>query len=609
MDELVRPGSYVALRLPSELIKVVEIQPNTYVLLIVTWLISEETNLLRIISLGRFGTFQANNLIGRPFHVTYEVVDRSSKDGGSKLRPVLAAELHEFGIGETTTPDEGAIGNDGVDFEVVSAEGKVIMRTNQFISDGEASQTLTLEDIEALKKADNSAGKDVIAKILESHTSLDKKTTFSLAKYTLKKSRKYMKRFTVLPMDIPVMVQWLMEGKDAPRIMEMRQETLSLVTSWSNVHWGGAHGNKNCNNLEQTDHNRWLVVDEVSGLLVAAMAEQMGTLRSGSGDSILPSEDISEHAAAIETNGTSGNHEEPAQTKEIDRARMRQAQIHMQELSMSGTTNTITLVHQNAQPNLSLLTYFGYNTSDPDTNHPLYTNLKEISFLQLLRPEEDYAYNEPAESTAEQLKEMKSRQKAAYYRKRRRWQRTKTIVEETRAGDFTGLVVASVMTPASILHTLVPLLRGGAQVVVYSPTAEPLIEVVDYYSKARRSAFASAENPVVPCEEYPVDPRLLIGVSLHTARSRPWQILPGRTHPRMSGRGGSEGYVFVGTKVHPGDGKIEARGSHKKRKLNVSANGIHHGSPDLPSELLHTESPSDIDMEGDKQGVSLIDND
>ena len=156
------------------------------------------------------------------------------------------------------------------------------------------------------------------------------------------------------------------------------------------------------------------------------------------------------------------------------------------------------------------------------------------------------------------------------------------------------------MTPASILHALVPLLRGGAQVVVYSPSVEPLTEIVDCYSKARRAAFQSTENPVIPSEEYPVDPRLLIGVSLHTARSRPWQVLPGRTHPKMSGRGGSEGYIFVGTKVYPAEGKIEARGIHKKRKLDVPTNGFPHTNSDMPSELIKTESQSDIEIEDDK---------
>ena len=31
MDEVVRPGTHIALRLPSELHKIIEIQPNMYV--------------------------------------------------------------------------------------------------------------------------------------------------------------------------------------------------------------------------------------------------------------------------------------------------------------------------------------------------------------------------------------------------------------------------------------------------------------------------------------------------------------------------------------------------------------------------------------------------
>ena len=69
-------------------------------------------------------------------------------------------------------------------------------------------------------------------------------------------------------------------------------------------------------------------------------------------------------------------------------------------------------------------------------------------------------------------------------------------------------------------------------------------------------------------DDYPVDPRLLLGCSLVTSRARQWQVLPGRTHPMMTSRGGGEGYIFTARRVLPVEGKVEARGKFtKKRKI------------------------------------------
>ncbi len=166
---------------------------------------------------------------------------------------------------------------------------------------------------------------------------------------------------------------------------------------------------------------------------------------------------------------------------------------------------------------------------------------------------------------------MKSGKRSNYFRKRRRWKRIKAIVDETRAGGFDGLIVASVMQPVTVLTHLVPLLKGGAQVVLYTPTLEPLSELADIYSSARRTAFLSdplnAEQ--VPSEDFPIDPTLLLAPTIQTARARSWQVLPERTHPLMTGRGGPDGFIFTATRVLPAEGKVEARGNNKRRKVGV----------------------------------------
>jgi tRNA (adenine-N(1)-)-methyltransferase non-catalytic subunit len=531
--------------------------------------------------LGKYGSINSNLIIGRPFHLTWEIIDKPAEEGGTTLRLVPAAELYEDIRDEDGTPGNttpAPVEGDGEEIEVVNQEGKVVMRTNREIIDTATSQKLTFDDIEALKKADTTSGKETIARILESHTALGKKTNFSLAKYTLRKRKKYLKRFTVLPLDVAQLSNYFLYDKEPKATMEMREEILSLVMSWSNVHCGGPHllPQPAPSDSRPVDHNRYLAVDETGGLLVAAMAERMGilypnehTYEAGRLNDGLPSEPTATpaHPASTTTEKTS-------------------APIHSDFLPHQ-STNTITLIHPAMQPNLALLNYFSHDLSSSASPHPLHTHLKTLSWLQLLHPDEDTSTHEPASLTPSQLSALKSGRRSAYYRKRRRWSKLSSTIAETRAGDFSALVIASYMTPASILNPLLPLLRGGAQVAIYSPTSEPLVELMDYYSNARRGAFvdvlnaaaqegqdtAAKRRELTPSDEFPVDPTLLLATALHTARATPWQVLPGRTHPKMMGRGGAEGYVFVGTRVLPSEGRVEARGVQKRRKIVRETNG------------------------------------
>jgi tRNA (adenine-N(1)-)-methyltransferase non-catalytic subunit len=118
--------------------------------------------------------------------------------------------------------------------------------------------------------------------------------------------------------------------------------------------------------------------------------------------------------------------------------------------------------------------------------------------------------------------------------------------------------------------------------------------LVDLYSTARRVVFINKKreleeqreqhqsdymgsaddsaadfSPVDLTSEFSIDPTLLLGPTLQTSRVRYWQVLPGRTHPEMSGRGGAEGYIFHAIRVIPTQERITARGtmSRKKRKV------------------------------------------
>lgn len=483
-----------------------------------------------------------------------------------------------------------------MEYDVVAENGEVVMRTNRQTVDDPSSQIMSQDEIESLKREGTGSGKDLIAKILESHSALDQKTAFALAKYTLRKTKKYMRRFTVLPVDVPLLTHWMMTEKEPMKIMELREEVLSLIGSWSNVHFGGSNA-VYCreDGTSQVGGGRWLIVDETGGLVVAAMAEKMGILYQREldqrSDPVPNLHGAFDYGDADIANGAAESHN-PG--KEQITPSNRSNHTH-QSLAMSAQTNTLTVLHANSQPNLSLLKYFLFDSTNPSSSHPLNNHLKTVSWLQLLSPSDDAGYAEPEVIPEDTLKTYKSGKRGNYYRKRRRWERIKSVVDETRAGGYDGLIVASFMNPATIIHHAVPLLRGGAQVVVYSPNIEPLAELADCYSTARRTAFLN--NPTeLPDDDFPLNPTLLLAPTIQTARCRSWQVLPGRTHPLMTGRGGAEGYIFTATRVLPVEGKVEARGRFKRRKAGDGGKGDGTGSkqdsvdpiaePILPTEAV-----------------------
>ena len=469
------------------------------------------------------------------------------------LRVVPAAELHaEELIGEGPAPDsedaEESPAPAGTPCVGLDADGN--QRTNRNIVDDASTQKMTMDEIEALKQGTTGAGRDIISKLLASHSALDQKTAFSRAKYMVRKRKKYLKRFTVLPLDVSLLTNWMVEQKkDAGRVMELRDEMLGLIGCWGNVHFS-----------EGERSGRWLVVDDTGGLVIAAMAERMGIL-------------YKEERGDAEDEDEEKEKEAPTKRRRIP--------------AMSSTSTTLTAIHPNIQPNLTMLKYFNFDINDPDESHPLHTHLKTLSWLQLLNPEHDSMYARKPEAVDDaMLASWKPSKRGAYYRKHRRYERVRSVVDETRAGNFDGLIVASQMDPASILRHTVPLLAGSAPVVVYSPFIEPLVNLADLYSTARRTAFITAKRDLSATkpdqresavaeelldeDNFPVDPTLLLGATVQTSRVRAWQVLPGRTHPLMTGRGGAEGYVFHATRVIPAEG-VEARGTGGRKKRKVEA--------------------------------------
>ncbi|CAK7198749.1 tRNA (adenine(58)-N(1))-methyltransferase non-catalytic subunit trm6 [Sporothrix eucalyptigena] len=661
MASVIQPNAWIGLKLPSETVRFLRIAPNT------------------TISLGKYGSFPSNLIIHRPYHLTYELLDKQDEEAFSRLRVIPTDELYADVFADETqaaaAATEAARGSTGaeegdggdeagdgtgadfaggddagnstaIEYTLVDMESQaVIARSNRATINEDARQTLTSDEIEALKREGTGAGRDLIAKLLLSHAALDQKTAFSLAKYKLLKTKKYIRRFTVLPLDVYTLGNWLLGEKDVGnKIMDLRDEMVALLGCWANVHYGGpdrfleppppalveeqeqeqeqvkaepveaimadAAQQENGEGVTTADDaaalppppkmlpdnidsvlggGRWLVVDDTGGLLVAALAERMGILTNPETEeegeqgetAAAPPEETEAKAEDVAEEDVDGT-DDVAQGTQLEHRPKRSAKRPRDDFHVSfSLANTITLLHSNNQANLTYLKYFGYDYADPNhPPHPLNEHLLSLSWLQLLEPESDTVYSQsPPIQPDEVVAAWKPARRGNYHRKRRRWARTHHIVDTTRVGGFSGLVVATSMDLVSTLRHALPLLASGAPVAIYSPNLEPLTALADCFSVMRRTAWSGPDPPASiqgktveeleqwpGDDDFPLNPMLLLGVTVQTSRARKWQVLPGRTHPVMTARGGAEGYIFTGWKAKPAEGRVTARGKFKKRK-------------------------------------------
>ncbi|RIA81285.1 Gcd10p-domain-containing protein [Glomus cerebriforme] len=204
---LILDNQYVFIQLPSGNIKVVKLQKDTNV------------------SLGKFGTFHSNGIIGRPFGHSYEIYDRD------QVKVIKNVAFYE--VDETDA-------------------------NNKEILDDPSKQKLSYQEIEKLKKQ-GLEGQDIIKKMVESHSAFDQKTEYSKAKYIKRKEAKFSRVFTPVKPTLYSVWEYFF-SKNPGKIRDMRIDTLSQILSLANVR----------------AYTKMLVVDDTQGLVVTGVMERLG---------------------------------------------------------------------------------------------------------------------------------------------------------------------------------------------------------------------------------------------------------------------------------------------------------------------------------------------
>lgn len=216
-------NQHVILKLPSGNWKIVELKPNASV------------------SLGKFGAFNVDDIIGYPLGTTFEIYYEEEAETENR-------DKNKIPVGKVRVMTE----SESVHNVTSSANNM------NLVNIGNQVQGLTMEQIEELKKQSVS-GEQIIAKMIEAHGSFDKKTVHSQQKYLNRKKQKFAKHFTAEYLSGSRMLQFLLEKGDTQRVLDLSQETMGMLLNLANIRSNGTY----------------LCVDETGGLLVYFLLERM----------------------------------------------------------------------------------------------------------------------------------------------------------------------------------------------------------------------------------------------------------------------------------------------------------------------------------------------
>ncbi|KAJ2788115.1 tRNA (adenine(58)-N(1))-methyltransferase non-catalytic subunit trm6 [Coemansia interrupta] len=207
---VIKAGDHVIIRMPSSNTKIVCIRADSTV------------------SLGKFGSFNANALIGRTFGHTFTIVQNG------QIEP-----HHQAGF-------------DAAD--ITSAN-------NQTIVDDPKSQKLSFEEIEGLKKQSllgAVSSEEIISSLTENNEAFAQKTEFSKSKYIRRKQSKFNKSFVPLETTAYNLCEFFFEV-NAQKTRGVRTDTLAQMLALANVYAGA----------------RVLCVDDGQGLVVGALLSRI----------------------------------------------------------------------------------------------------------------------------------------------------------------------------------------------------------------------------------------------------------------------------------------------------------------------------------------------
>ncbi|WVF68178.1 hypothetical protein IAT40_002943 [Kwoniella sp. CBS 6097] len=150
---------------------------------------------------------------------------------------------------------------------------------------------------------------------------------------------------------------------------------------------------------------------------------------------------------------------------------------------------------------------------------------------------------------------------------------------ELHGGGWDGLILATTLSPISVLSRLTRYLLGSTPIVVYSPYIQVLAELLNWSKR---------------------DPNYLHD-TLSESWERTYQVLPGRTHPMMN-TSATGGYLWSAIRVHPTKYQPDSHQRFKRRKTGkTQGKEAASGAGAAEEQDNDADEQEYVDQEGEKE--------
>ncbi|NXA40781.1 TRM6 methyltransferase, partial [Eudromia elegans] len=383
------------------------------------------------------------------------------------------------------------------EMEETTTETKEAGTDNRNIVDDGKSQKLTHDDIKALKDK-GIKGQEIVQQLIENSTTFRDKTEFSQDKYIKKKKKKYEAVITIVRPSTRIL-STMYYAREPGKINHLRYDTLAQMLTLGNIRAG----------------NKMIVMETCAGLVLGAVMERMG----GYGSIIQMYPGGGPVRAATSCFGFPKTffdnlHEFP---------------LSKVDSLLSGTFSTESLP---SEPEDSALVEEESNGSidgkQPSVQETEAESTAETA-MERNQIEEPETMDMNTEDTGFKENQGKENKENVQEKQRKQQERKKKLIEAAallREKNADGLIVASKFHPTPLLLSLLEFVAPSRPFVVYCQYKEPLLEC---YTKLRERGG-------------------VINLKLSETWLRSYQVLPDRSHPKLTMSGGG-GYLLSGITV------------------------------------------------------------
>ncbi|XP_054837647.1 tRNA (adenine(58)-N(1))-methyltransferase non-catalytic subunit TRM6 isoform X2 [Eublepharis macularius] len=378
--------------------------------------------------------------------------------------------------------------------EEATAETKEAGTDNRNIVDDGKSQKLTHDDIKALKDK-GIKGQEIVQQLIENSATFRDKTEFAQDKYIKKKKKKYEAVITIIKPSTRIL-STMYYAREPGKINHLRYDTLAQMLTWGNVHAG----------------NKMIIMETCAGLVLGAAMERMGGY--GSIIQMYPGGGVVR--AATNCFGFPESFFQKLYEFPLSKVGSLLSGTFSFEASSSETEGSTPLADEDDRS----LDEKQLSVQEADTECGT-----EIP-MESCQPEEQEMADLPSDGEALGNDKTKT---TMHDKQRKQEERRKKLTEAAallKDKDADGLIVASRFHPAPLLLSLLEFVAPSRPFVVYCQYKEPLLEC---YTKLREKGG-------------------VVNLKLSETWLRNYQILPDRSHPKLTMSGGG-GYLLTGITV------------------------------------------------------------